>query len=736
MENNIYRLNVKTLTAVMNLQRKMREGIKDMRLEHLEKILFALHMFNYDRKTTPFYSMAHNELLDPGRAAEIERVGGEPEIMREGIKDMRLEHLEKILFALHMFNYDRKTTPFYSMAHNELLDPGRAAEIERIQWPQIKERSCKSFNEGKFYGSLKKSDFDKIITEVAHIIKKIAKSETAVHIDSIMLHIAKTHVLSIGSKSVITRDESHKITGILANDVRQLECIGYISFVIPQYEWNNMFEEGILAELQKLKVYPEEILKHILDPDFVNKTNNSNVYKLDHNYLDIDFCIEFEHPEYNGPRLRKDLVNHLMKFYGSLKKRSVKKSDSDKTITEVAHIIKKIAKSETAVHVDSIMLHIAKTQVIVRLDPETKEFSSPSEKLFNIPAGTVKYAPDDDKKWYVLSIGSKNVITRDESHKITGTLANDIRQLECIGYTPVVIPQYEWNNMFEEGVKQKFDFDDVRGSDVSCIDQLDLHVFYMKNGIVRFRRLQVWTKFEHPEYNGPRLRKDLVNHLMKFYGSLKKRSVKKSDSDKTITEVAHIIKKIAKSETAVHVDSIMPHIAKTHVIVRFDPETKEFLSPSEKLSNIPAGMIKYAPDDDKKWYALSIGSKNLITRDESHKITGILANEIRQLECIGYTPIMIPQYEWNNMFEEGLSNIPAGMIKYAPDDDKKWYALSIGSKNLITRDESHKITGILANEIRQLECIGYTPIMIPQYEWNNMFEEGVKQKYLKNLLFR
>ncbi|XP_031784823.1 uncharacterized protein LOC100678883 [Nasonia vitripennis] len=136
-----------------------------------------------------------------------------------------------------------------------------------------------------------------------------------------------------------------------------------------------------------------------------------------------------------------------MKFYGSLKK-----SDSDKIITEVAHII----KSEAAVHVDSIMLHIAKTHVIVRLDPETKEFLSPSEKLSNIPAGTIKYAPDDDKKWYVLSIGSKNIITRDESHKITGILANDIRQLECIGYTPIVIPQYEWNNMFEEGVKQKY----------------------------------------------------------------------------------------------------------------------------------------------------------------------------------------------------------------------------------------------------------------------------------------
>ncbi|NP_001135930.1 FAST kinase domains 5-like [Nasonia vitripennis] len=307
MENNISRLDVKTLTAVMNLQRKV---------------------------------LMHNEQLT---SKILERCEKE-------IKDMKLAHLEKILFALHMFNYDPKTTPFYSMAHNELLDPDRAAEIERSP--------------------------------------------------SSLIHIT-------------------------------------------------MF-------LLKQQVYPEEILKRILDPDFVNRTSNSNVYKLDRNYLDIDFYLEFEHPEYNGPRLRKDLVNHLMKFYGSLKKRSVKKSDSDKTIIEIAHIIKKIAKSETAVYVDSIMPHIAKTHIIVCLDPETKEFLSPSEKLSNIPAGRIKYAPDDDKKWYVLSIGSKNLITRDESHKITGLLANEIRQLECIGYTPIVIPQYEWNNMFEEGLKQKY----------------------------------------------------------------------------------------------------------------------------------------------------------------------------------------------------------------------------------------------------------------------------------------
>lgn len=63
----------------------------------------------------------------------------------------------------------------------------------------------------------------------------------------------------------------------------------------------------------KQQFYPEEILKRILDPDFVNKISDSNLYKLDRNYLDIDFCIELEYPEYNGPRLRKDVVNFLMK---------------------------------------------------------------------------------------------------------------------------------------------------------------------------------------------------------------------------------------------------------------------------------------------------------------------------------------------------------------------------------------------------------------------------------------
>lgn len=74
----------------------------------------------------------------------------------------------------------------------------------------------------------------------------------------------------------------------------------------------------------------------------------------------------------------------------------------------------------------------------------------------------------------------------------------------------------------------------------------------------------------------------------------------------------------------------------------YDPQTKKFVSPAEKLSLIPTGEIKFAPKDGRKWYVLVVGTHNILTRN-TKCVTGILAMHLRHLEKIGYIPILVSQ---------------------------------------------------------------------------------------------
>lgn len=63
----------------------------------------------------------------------------------------------------------------------------------------------------------------------------------------------------------------------------------------------------------QVNYYPENILKSIMAQEFVNKSCDNNIHKLDREYLVLDYCIELDHPEYVGPRLRKDIQHYLLK---------------------------------------------------------------------------------------------------------------------------------------------------------------------------------------------------------------------------------------------------------------------------------------------------------------------------------------------------------------------------------------------------------------------------------------
>lgn len=141
--------------------------------------------------------------------------------------------------------------------------------------------------------------------------------------------------------------------------------------------------------------------------------------------------------------------------------------------------------------------------------------------------------------------------------------------------------------------------------------------------------------------------------------------------------------------SAVHIDSPLPHFAKNNVIVCRDPETKEFVAPEPQLSLLPVGTIKRAPNDGKKWYVFVVGSKNLMLLNTGRPV-GLLTTHIRQLERIGYTPILV----------------------------------------------SNKSSFCFFPQILQLNVVllFHCCFQVPYYDWNPLADDDAKDKYIKDAL--
>ncbi|NP_001135929.1 FAST kinase domains 5-like [Nasonia vitripennis] len=224
----------------------------------------------------------------------------------------------------------------------------------------------------------------------------------------------------------------------------------------------NQFPKSLIySVLYMLQVnyYPENLLKFVMEPRFLNKLCDNNIHKLDREYLVLDYCIELEHPEYVGPRLRKDINHFLLKRFGSLRKTPMSENQRvnqySKIMTDVVHICRNLLGSESAVHVDTLLPHFSRTDVILCYDPLTKTFVSARDELSKIPVGSIKCAPKDGKKWYVFVIGVHNTMTRNTLEP-TGILMVQLRHLKKIGYIPILIPYLQWQSLGSERLKSQF----------------------------------------------------------------------------------------------------------------------------------------------------------------------------------------------------------------------------------------------------------------------------------------
>lgn len=57
----------------------------------------------------------------------------------------------------------------------------------------------------------------------------------------------------------------------------------------------------------------EEVCKKIFNLEFVEKFCKNDYYYLNREYLEMNYCLELEQPEYGGPTLDKEIIHYLCK---------------------------------------------------------------------------------------------------------------------------------------------------------------------------------------------------------------------------------------------------------------------------------------------------------------------------------------------------------------------------------------------------------------------------------------
>ncbi|KAJ8682885.1 hypothetical protein QAD02_018677 [Eretmocerus hayati] len=170
-----------------------------------------------------------------------------------------------------------------------------------------------------------------------------------------------------------------------------------------------------------------------------------------------------------------------------------------------------------------------------------------------------------------------------------------------------------------------------------------------------YLHIHEYVEIEHPEYDGPRLEEQVLKRLYKLHGPTNWNAVNNVLNNygykKLLRDLTNICQKILGPDMRVYQDFPLPGATYKNIILCQDVETKEFISPDEKLMSLPKGSIKYAPNDGSRYFALIQATYNFIHL-ESGNYSGRLLGHIRQIRKLGYTPVVINAIEWFKLKEE------------------------------------------------------------------------------------
>ncbi|XP_066602841.1 uncharacterized protein [Prorops nasuta] len=209
---------------------------------------------------------------------------------------------------------------------------------------------------------------------------------------------------------------------------------------------------SIVYNLGLMNIYEPYFINLMRDPDYMNKISFGNLIKLPMQYVCLENSLELESNNFQPilpDRIKKTLIYKLHHYYDRESFRFQKLS------SEVFSYCKTILNTEDKVYLDCVLPHFIKKDIFFGLNERDEVVSLDS--IFTKEWKLIRYPRADDLTnvtCIALVLAHPNLLVKEEvlntaNSIFDGQLNAKIRQLKCAGYMPILIHQFEWNNLKE-----------------------------------------------------------------------------------------------------------------------------------------------------------------------------------------------------------------------------------------------------------------------------------------------
>ncbi|KAL6259176.1 hypothetical protein P5V15_009097 [Pogonomyrmex californicus] len=208
----------------------------------------------------------------------------------------------------------------------------------------------------------------------------------------------------------------------------------------------------IFGYLSIQNIYPIDLIKRVMAPEFVIKTCRGNYHYISREYCVLDYSLQIEVPEYDGPFLKPNIRDFLQKkYYDFHLETSTESTRTNVLFTTVLATCQELFNTTSDILQIRPLPHYTPQDIVFCLDEQNQLV--PSEKFFSqFEVNAIKRVDKENSnnRWIALVMAAHGQLIRNcqkTNYQIpTGALAAKLRQLSIIGYTPIMIPYFMWND--------------------------------------------------------------------------------------------------------------------------------------------------------------------------------------------------------------------------------------------------------------------------------------------------
>lgn len=222
----------------------------------------------------------------------------------------------------------------------------------------------------------------------------------------------------------------------------------------PEREREHEFYPKCLAwiayYLSLMKVYPVDLIREVLSPEWIHKTYGKHKYVTERCIAMLDYNVQLECDEKNLSTVPADDLEYYCKRYSKFipGQSRGKMSPFDKFLNEVLIIAEKILGGKEMFLCHYFLPHHSAADIAFLLSKTNRPLPIP-EDMKSIPyfKGVVK--PTKPGNWRCLVAAARNMYIINRPGLLNEYNAK-IRQLKLLGYEPVVVSLADWYNLQPE----------------------------------------------------------------------------------------------------------------------------------------------------------------------------------------------------------------------------------------------------------------------------------------------